>query len=176
MHCRESATCCAACSQVCASGSPLSALMADCCAKCCEVFPEDKHCKAYAEECRKCETSCKAVAKSITVRRERTSNRHHAPLLGRWSHFGLLPAGSLQQLRHGTGTVSPYGPEAEGHRYRFWVPGDRAGWPRNMFAKCLQQSDQKEQEIKWGHRMMAHVGGRSRMQLSHKGYVLRLSS
>jgi len=70
MHCSDCATCCAACSQVCASGGPLSAVMSECCSMCCahcakacEAFPEDKHLKACAEECRKCEKGCKAIAK-----------------------------------------------------------------------------------------------------------------
>jgi hypothetical protein len=59
-----------ACSQVCASGGPLSAVMVDCCAKCCdhcakacEAFPNDQHMKACPEKCRKCETMCKSISK-----------------------------------------------------------------------------------------------------------------
>jgi hypothetical protein len=71
MHCRDCATCCAACSQICASDGPLSTVMAECCSMCCahcakacEAFPDDKHLKACAKECRKCEKGYnKAAAK-----------------------------------------------------------------------------------------------------------------
>ena len=60
-ECQDCATCCSACAQVCARGGPQTALMSECCAKCCdqcakacEKFPDDKHMKACAEECRKC--------------------------------------------------------------------------------------------------------------------------
>jgi hypothetical protein len=38
------------------------------CAKACEAFPDDKHMKACAEECRKCEKACKAMVKHMPSR------------------------------------------------------------------------------------------------------------
>jgi hypothetical protein len=35
------------------------------CGKACEKFPDDKHMKSCAEECRKCETACKAMVKQM---------------------------------------------------------------------------------------------------------------
>jgi hypothetical protein len=66
-ECQDCATCCSACAQVCARGGPHAALMSakccDQCAKACEKFPDDKHMKACAEECRKCQKACEAMAK-----------------------------------------------------------------------------------------------------------------
>lgn len=72
MNCQDCATCCVACAQTCSRGGPLSSIMSDCCAKCCdkcaiacEAFPDDKEMKACAEECRKCEKSCKMIVKHM---------------------------------------------------------------------------------------------------------------
>jgi len=68
--CLDCSTICAAASQVVARGGPFSNTVctacADCCARCatqCEKFPEDKHMKACAEECRKCEKACRDMLK-----------------------------------------------------------------------------------------------------------------
>jgi hypothetical protein len=70
MNCQDCATCCVGCAQVCARGGPLAALMIECCGKCCdecakacEAFPNDPELKKCAAECRKCEKTCKAMAK-----------------------------------------------------------------------------------------------------------------
>ena len=72
-HTQDCATCCAATAQVCARGGPQSVPFLECCvkscdlcAKACEAFPDDKHMKSCAEECRKCETMCKAMVKSMS--------------------------------------------------------------------------------------------------------------
>ena len=68
--CQDCATCCAAASQIVASGGPYSATIciacADCCSKCvkeCEKMPDDIHMKMCAEECRKCEKACTDMVK-----------------------------------------------------------------------------------------------------------------
>jgi hypothetical protein len=70
--CQDCATICAASSQIVARNGPTSVLMCECCAKACdlcgkscEAFPEDKHMKSCAEECRRCETACKAMVKHM---------------------------------------------------------------------------------------------------------------
>lgn len=70
MSCADCATVCVAASRIVARGGPQSTLICECCAKACdqcaaacEKFPDDKHMKACAEECRRCEKSCRAMLK-----------------------------------------------------------------------------------------------------------------
>ena len=72
MSCQDCATVCVAAAQIVARGGPQSVLICECCAKACdqcgalcEKFPDDKHMKACAEECRKCEKACRAMAKHM---------------------------------------------------------------------------------------------------------------
>src|ERR1700722_5198690 len=59
--CQDFATCCTAAAQICSRDGPCCAMICECCTKACdhcasacEKFPDDKHMKACAEECRKC--------------------------------------------------------------------------------------------------------------------------
>ncbi len=70
MTCRDCATICAAASRIVAAGGPFSTLICESCAKACaecakacEKFPDDKHMKQCAAECRKCEKDCLAMLK-----------------------------------------------------------------------------------------------------------------
>ncbi len=72
MSCQDCATVCAAAAQIVARGGPQSVLICECCAKACdqcgaacEKFPDDKHMKACATECRKCEKACRAMVKRM---------------------------------------------------------------------------------------------------------------
>lgn len=64
--CQDCATFCVAAASIVARGGPFAALICkgcvDACALCakeCEKFPDDKHMKECAAECRKCEKACK---------------------------------------------------------------------------------------------------------------------
>lgn len=66
--CQDCATVCTAAAQIMARGGPFSTTICTACveacsfcAKECERFPNDKHMKSCAEECRKCETACKTM-------------------------------------------------------------------------------------------------------------------
>jgi len=70
--CQDCATVCTAAAQIVARGGPVSVLICECCAKACDTcgtacerFPDDKHMKACAEECRKCEKSCQMMVKHM---------------------------------------------------------------------------------------------------------------
>ena len=72
MSCQDCATVCVAAAQIIARGGPDSVLICECCTKACdqcgtacEKFPDDKHMQACAEECRKCEKSCRAMVKHM---------------------------------------------------------------------------------------------------------------
>ena len=69
MACQDSATISSACAEICARGGPFSAMIAEVCAKACadcatacEKVTDDEHMKECAEECRRCEKSCKTMA------------------------------------------------------------------------------------------------------------------
>src|SRR4051812_14420218 len=73
--CQDCATCCAAAAQICSRGGPCCAMICECCTKACnhcatacEKFPDDKHMKLCAEECRKCEMACKEMVKQLASR------------------------------------------------------------------------------------------------------------
>lgn len=73
--CQDCATCCTAAAQICSRGGPCCAMICECCTKACdhcatacEKFPDDKHMKPSAEECRKCETACKTMVKHVATR------------------------------------------------------------------------------------------------------------
>ncbi|WP_254507637.1 four-helix bundle copper-binding protein [Anatilimnocola floriformis] len=66
--CLDCAAFCATAASIVARGGPFSALICkacvDACAMCgkeCEKFPDDKHMKECAAECRKCEKTCKEM-------------------------------------------------------------------------------------------------------------------
>lgn len=68
--CQDCSTVCSGASQIVARGGPFSGIICaacvDACAKCatqCEKFPDDKHMKMCAEECRKCEKACRDMLK-----------------------------------------------------------------------------------------------------------------
>lgn len=68
MTCRDCADICAAAAQIVARGGPFAGTICTACVKACndcaaacEKFPDDKHMKECAEECRKCEKACKAM-------------------------------------------------------------------------------------------------------------------
>jgi hypothetical protein len=67
-NCQDCATVCTAAAQIMARGGPFSTTICTACveacsfcAKECEKFPSDMQMKSCAEECRKCETVCKAM-------------------------------------------------------------------------------------------------------------------
>ncbi len=66
--CRDCATICSACAEICARGGPFANWIVDACAKACadcgaacEKFPSDDHMKRCAEECRRCEKTCRSM-------------------------------------------------------------------------------------------------------------------
>ena len=72
MSCQDCATVCVAAAQIVSRGGPHSVLICECCEKACdqcgtacEKFPDDKHMKSCAEECRRCEKACLAMIKHM---------------------------------------------------------------------------------------------------------------
>ena len=73
--CQDCGTVCTAAAQIVARGGPFSKTIctacAEACSSCakeCEKFPDDKQMKMCGEECRKCETSCKAMLKHMPTK------------------------------------------------------------------------------------------------------------